>query len=517
MDNYNEQIELIQNVRDLEDLLNLGKQYYSKLTNVQCSLIFNGSIYNRKINLDRKNSLRTIVNTALLFISNSRSSLFFSKKMIQLNFEMEEKIFLAFCSKIELFYLTSQSTKLDAPDMDAMTAFFSYHLNYSTISTGEYLQYFKALDNLSISIYGFSIYRTCELLLKFTSSAMFTKDGKVTKESIFIPKKHLKESKRNCGLNEFNLDVLFLNFSEVRDQSVYPTDIPRKFMGKIGIKFRNGYYIPLSEAILENLLRGIVENSKSNDIKGPLFEKLVKPKLEAFFKEASIYHSYHYDENKKLGNEKEQDFLVIQDKKIYIIECKAQNMKEVFRDQSRALKRLRNRFNGVLNNACEQCDRIAKYISGNDPAIFWTKNFKSKFYIHNGKTYNIYKIVLTFDDYLNLAESPSKFTKKNLDIWITNISALDRILWKCTNPTQFEEYVRYRTSGIKQIRSISANELDQFGAYFSPNYGNIIRNFPQKDIGISIALMGGFSKMFDEYDKEIFIEEWSKLINHKKQ
>ncbi len=501
----------IKNLTTLEEVLDLAKQYYSLIPISRRSKIFNGVIFQRKTNPeDIYFSLKLATNLSFIFMAyhEKKISYFYSYfRRNDINYEMQ--IFRFFVMRIHKIYTRQQIDQVDDKTDKNFFTYLNYHFHYPSISVGDYIEMFKIFDDISKRTYGFSVYNIAKLLLFWTSDISIDDETgifKLTNEWLSLEK---MEKVYGIELSSLIVSNLFIDESEVKDKFIYPTEIFTDFKGKIGIKFQKGYFIPQSTFIFESILRYLIETEKSNKLKGNILERHVENLLKDFFDEKNVIKTFYDDSGI------EQDILVKYGKYFLSIECKAQDFKEVHRDRNQAVERLTRRFNQVILKGCKQCSRVKKKFAQDEPVIYYDSDKKKKrnviLNVPDTKNIEVLKIVVTLDDYLNLSEFPHDFLSSEYeDTWIVNLFTLKRILW-ASEPDQFIKYVKYRTSGLKTIRSINSDELEQFGYFVSPNFDI----YPQNDLGITINLGQGFSKLFDEYDDYSYqkeMEEWEEHI-----
>ncbi|MCC2929871.1 MULTISPECIES: nuclease-related domain-containing protein [Bacillus] len=506
MEYYKKLEKLISITNDLNDIINIAKNHYKLLNFKEFTNIINMVIYKRKCFPDNYIfSLKLAVNLAVLFGSMTIDNGFICK-VRKKDLKLEESIFINFINRVYDLYVHEQTKMSKEIESVSFKAYMTYHFDFSSISISQYLKLFKLFDTVSNKVYGFSIYKLVPFILFLTSDEqvdMFTNERRITNQ--VITRKDLKRYVDENNLPEEIISKLFLDRSQCK--GVFPTDITKLLRGKIGISSKKNYLVPQTHFILEYVLKELFQNEYSKDKKGYLLEEYVKELLVSFFKNEKVYHSI-YDEN---GSE--NDFLIVGNNLLASIECKAQDFHEVFRDRNKAEKRLRNRFSSVIKKARKQCNRIENYINSNETSVFYDSDDRNTrkqiFSIKNNQVERLVKIVITLDDYLNLAESSQNFLDEDYsDVWVVNIFSLEKILWACNyDVNKFKDYVVYRTSGIDTISSIFSDELAHFGYYNSPNFNMI----PPNNTGVHIHLMNNFTKLFDYYDIETLEIELKKL------
>lgn len=505
--------EQVDSLITIEEAMELAKEYYAFIPIQERAKIFNRVIFKRKVDPeDVYFSLKLATNISFLFVSYPEKKRAFFYKSNDVRHEMH--VFRLFVKKIHDLYIKQQMDQTEKYEDKTFFTYLNYQFHYPSISIGDYIEMFKLFDDVSIETYGFSIYNMIEDLLLLTSDTTLDDEGRILRlTNEWIGKEQMR-GKVDVELFQKILTSLFIDESEIKTRMIYPTEILNNFKGRIGVKLRKGYFIPQSSFVFENILRYLIEAEKSNKIKGKILEKHVEDILKDYFGKENVIKTFYDD----LGNE--QDILVKHKNHVLSIECKAQDFKEVHRNQKQAATRLTRKFNSVILKGCQQCERVKENFSKNDSVTFYDSAKKGKrniiFEVPDTRKVELVKIVVTLDDYLNLSESPHDFlSSKYEDTWVVNLFTLKRILW-LSEPNQFIKYVKYRTSGVKTIRSINSDELEQYGYFVSPNYDM----YPQNDIGITINLAQGFSRVFDKYDEYSYqkeIKEWEEHISERTQ
>lgn len=496
MADYKKNIEEINSYTDIAEVIRFAKIHYRKLNRAERAQIFNQVIQDRQVNLERFNfSLRLSVELSYIFISYKTNIMrTFGKCKFDLAAEKEifiniiEKIYELDCLKIVIN---------NGLESNEFRRYFNYKYDYPSIHVYEYFKLFQYLEALSEDIYGVSINRNFYNLLIFLAST----------KNLYIKNKIFEEE---FGKHE-NFDNLFINGNEIIEKVFIEDNLRTVFKGKLGIKFSDGLYVPRTHHLFENILRGVLENEKSNDKKGDVLETYSKDIIGNFFKD--IYHT-SYD-NK--GNE--QDLIITFEDMILFIECKSQNFKSIFIEGTDATSTIEKHFKDVIVKACKQCQRGKEYLLNNNNVIYYNSNNKKErkevLKISKTKNKKIYKIVVVLDEYLDLAELSNRYLEEEYkDTWVVNIFALQKILWISTRINginTFFEYIDYRTQNYLAIESLHSDELAQFGYWISPNY----HFYPRLDLNLNIILGNRFSSVFEEYDSYFFkeLEQELRVIN----
>ncbi|MCW4388105.1 hypothetical protein [Limosilactobacillus oris] len=484
----------ISNCSSTSSLLAIANKHYRFYKPNQVAVILKSFIKYRQLH-SSDIPLKLICNLSFYIISST----FYPINLKNVSFKRDSKDFELLCRKAKEIIIKQQV--FDSVNPETTLTYFGYHLNYSNICVGQYLQLFNAMDELSKEIYGFSCYDLCKCLLPFFDISL---QGSL----LLVPKEKFVQSLTRYGLSLKIIDKVFENRKSLLS-TLYITDIPQKMIGRIGIKNRNYLYIPNAFFILCNFLNGILTNEKSNNIKGKLFEKIVIPLLRIRFTNATIYHNYYVLKNNKLC---EQDILLEYNNTLLIVECKAQNFKGVLGNPTKAQERLDNNFRSVLKKACIQCERANSFFKENGYIILsdkkTTKSLK--------KGLQTYKIVITLDDYLNLEQNPNKIfnlNKKYQNTWIVNLSDFQKILLINPKVDQLLNYIKFRSEDDSNISSASLSELDIYGAYFSELH-HYVRKAAESNGYVRFFAKNSFSQIFDKIDCQLNDEEISKLYSH---
>lgn len=479
--------EEIKSYTEIAEVIRFTKLHYIKLNRVERAQIFNQVIQERLENLEKYNfSLRLSVELSCIFISYKTNIM---RKFGNYKFDLaaEKEIFINIIEKI---YELDCSKKVinNGLERNNFRRYFNYKYDYPSIHVYEYFKLFQYLEELSEDIYGVSINRNFYNLLILLAS----------KKNLYIKNKILKEE---FGKYE-NFDNLFIHSYELNEKMFIEDNLRTIFKGKLGIKFSDGLYVPRTHHLFENILRGILENEKSNDKKGDVLETYSKDIIGNFFED--IYHT-SYD-NK--GNE--QDLIITFEDIILFIECKSQNFKSIFIEGKDATSIIEKHFKEVIVKACKQCQRGEEYLLNNNNVIYYDSNNKKErkevLKISKTKNKKIYKIVVVLDEYLDLAELSNRYLEeKYKDTWVVNIFALQKILWTSTRINginTFFEYLEYRTQNYLAIESLHSDELAQFGYWISPNY----HFYPRLDLNLNIIVGNRFTSVFEDYDSYFFEE-----------
>ncbi|RHW32351.1 hypothetical protein [Oceanobacillus profundus] len=493
MADYKKIMEEINSYTDIAEVIRFAKIHYRKLNRIERAQIFNQVIQDRQKDSEEFNfSLRLSVELSSMFILYKTNIMTFGKCKFDL--AAEKEIFIIIIEKI--YHLESKKVINNGLERNDFRRYFNYKYDYPSIHAYEYFKLFQYFDELSEDIYGLSVNRNFYNLLILLAST----------NNLYIKNKILKEEFRKHK----NFDNLFIDSNEINEKMFIKVNLRTVFKGKLGIKFSDGLYVPRTHHLFENILRGILENEKSNDKKGDVLETYSKDIIGNFFED--IYHTLY--DNK--GNE--QDLIITFEDIILFIECKSQNFKSIFIGKD-ATSTIEKHFKDVIVKACKQCQRGKDYLLNNNNVIYYNSNNKKErkevLKISKTKNKKIYKIVVVLDEYLDLAELSNRYLEeKYKDTWVVNIFALQKILWISTRINginTFFEYLDYRTQNYLAIESLHSDELAQFGYWISPNY----HLYPRVVSNLNIVVGNRFSNVFEEYDSYFFkeLEQELRVIN----
>ncbi|WP_100401313.1 hypothetical protein [Bacillus sp. FJAT-42315] len=491
MINYKRARKKINNYEDVAEVIKFAKLHYRKFNREEKAQIFNQVIQDRQVKVEEFDfSLRLAVELSSIFIVYKTNVMRIFVKC-QFDLDKEKEIFILIIKKI--FELDSSKQVFNNKlGRNYLGRYLNYKYDYPSIHVYEYFKLFQYFEELSDEIYGLSIKENFYTFLIFLAST----------ENLYI--KIRTEEIRNHK----NFANLFIDGNDINEKMFIEDNLRTNFKGKLGIKFSDGLYVPRTHHIFENILRGILENKKSKDIKGDILETYSKDIIETYFQD--IYHT-SYD-NK--GNE--QDLIIKFKDTILFIECKSQNFKSIFINGEDAQSIIEKHFEEVIVKACKQCQRGKEYLLNNNSVIYYNSNNKRErkevVKINKTKDKKIYKIVVVLDEYLDLAELSNGYLDEEYkDTWVVNIFALQKILWtanRISGINTFFEYLKYRTQNYLSIESLHSDELAQFGYWISTNYDF----YPQLGLNIDIILGKRFTNIFDNYDVHFFKELKKELL-----
>lgn len=473
--------------KNLEDILAYTVLYYSRYYSLQkISHIYNVAILARKCSLDSEYSLKLMIQLYFYLLLKHDGDV---EKDIDSPVEDLVNILFLFINALQVSLTNSQlEQSIENRRNDNLQSYLNYHLDFRK-ELWEYYEISRIFNEESIAQYGFSVFENFEKILYILCNVAHTPKGEIIKlgeyssvelDSIF------------SGVNYNNLFIEPLDNFKLN----YLTESLSKLNGAIGIKKGGEYFLPVSEHVLMNIERKLIESSSN---KGDKLERELRKVLERFFGEQNVYHSVHL----KTTNKEEQDFIVVLDDNIMLVECKARDFKEIPFMQSVSEDRRKQLFKKVIISAAEQANRAKNYILENTSAVFTDDKGIKKLTIRDGKNKKIYKVVVTFDDFHKLSEMSINYfndrEENNLiDTWVINYFDFQRILSHSGLDGIFD-YISYRASGIETINSLQASELAQYGYYISKNYHFI----PPNGSNIEINLNRGF-------------EDWSLLFDSTK-
>ncbi|MFC5631485.1 MULTISPECIES: NERD domain-containing protein [Streptococcus] len=471
-------------IEDIDDILNYIVGYYNTYYSIHnLNRLMNVAILCRKQDPHSEYSFKIMIQLYLYLMIRHKEGL---NKNVIISDELE--IFFLFLNVIQNNISNNQvGQSVKRGRSDALQSYLNYHFDFRK-EIWEYYEIARMFDGEAHEKYGFSIYQNFDKLLYIICNVKHTSDGLILDIGEF------SDSELQKIFGNVNYSKLFISDPYNYDLR-YITSSLQVLEGAIGIKINSTYFLPTTEHILCNIEQSLINSSKN---KGDVLEKELKIILETNFGVGNVHHSLHLKTIKK----EEQDFIVEVGNKILLIECKARDFKEVPFNPEVSEERRRQRFKSVILGASEQAERAKKYILNNEIAIFTdSKGVNERLKIDNKTIKEVYKVVVTLDDYYDLSEMAINYFKDEtrddlVDTWVVNYFDLQRILLHSGKDKIFD-YIKYRTSGIESIKSLQVSELAQYGYYISPNYNFI----PPNGLNIEINLMGRFEDWVIPFDK----------------
>ena len=347
-------------------------------------------------------------------------------------------------------------------------------------------------------MYNFSIYDNYLYIANITSG----------RNSGWLSEKKLKNFFRGSGLEINEINSLFFDISILNKDDIQFLEIQTKMLGKLGIKYEQGYYIPQTWFIFENLFNYLAENKKEDATE--ILEGYAQRLFSSFFGKSNVSLN-NYDKGRN-----EQDIIISLEDTILLVECKSNNFTRISDDDLRTEEKLQNTFNSAIQYGANQCLRAEKYIKDNDPAEYYDSNKKRGrnkiLEINKGSEKTILKIVVLLNDYLNLAESSNQFLEESTkNVWVVNMFALEKILWKLGNVSDFIEYAIHRCSNIQTIEARTSDELVQLGYFISPIFKNFI---PQNNMFATVSAGNNFANWANEYEVIKDLNEFNYWVNY---
>lgn len=484
-------------IADKEDILTKARNHYETIPRKKRAMIFNDLIVERYLNFQemKEASLKVLVHLSFLFMSYPEKKNNFGFKVS--NLSVEKKIFYEFASSFEESFTLEHFFKVEEDSM-IRRAFVNYNSDYPSISRGEYLMLFREYNEVSKKKYNFSIYDNYLYIANITSG----------RNSGWLSEKKLKNFFRGSGLEINEINSLFFDISILNKDDIQFLEIQTKMLGKLGIKYEQGYYIPQTWFIFENLFNYLAENKKEDATE--ILEGYAQRLFSSFFGKSNVSLN-NYDKGRN-----EQDIIISLEDTILLVECKSNNFTRISDDDLRTEEKLQNTFNSAIQYGANQCLRAEKYIKDNDPAEYYDSNKKRGrnkiLEINKGSEKTILKIVVLLNDYLNLAESSNQFLEESTkNVWVVNMFALEKILWKLGNVSDFIEYAIHRCSNIQTIEARTSDELVQLGYFISPIFKNFI---PQNNMFATVSAGNNFANWANEYEVSKDLNEFNYWVNY---
>lgn len=244
-----------------------------------------------------------------------------------------------------------------------------------------------------------------------------------------------------------------LKLSESNYLNIYPNQLP--------IAYYNFFY-----RFCENKL----PKEKMQKHRGIILENKCYDLLIDFFKNDKrtfIYKNYN------LGTNPEQDIIVISNGTAFIVETKASNFREPFRDMYKAFVRIKDDFKENIQKGFEQCQRVKeKFELGKKFKIFDKKGILIH-EINPQKIYNVFNIIVTqerlgpIQQNLGLLLKISEEQEYPYSIYVNDLEIFLRTLKiKTKNPRQ--ELVTFlKNRELLHERIFCNDELDICAVYIS--------------------------------------------------
>lgn len=270
------------------------------------------------------------------------------------------------------------------------------------------------------------------------------------------------------------------------------------------IKKEDSYIIPWMNIITNYARIGFEEEISRDETagvqyranKGEYLENETKKVLQKMLKNADIFSSVRYSENKRAG---ETDLLVMYDNNIIIIEIKNRKWKEKSKQGDDYY--IQQDLKANIYEAYEQASRTEKYIRSQTEVSFRIADTKSKITIRNTDKFNIYKLGITLE---NLRTYAVQYYNYNLaiekDMIFLNINDLKQISNYIEYQTEFIHYLKQRIKCNKYLQDYYFyDELYLFSEYKICNLENILN--PRNKF-VKLVDIGRYTLYDDRFDKE---------------
>lgn len=230
-------------------------------------------------------------------------------------------------------------------------------------------------------------------------------------------------------------------------------------------------------------------------------ERKAKKLFEKLLPNVKFYQSLKYKIIED-GMEKvpELDIIGISSESIYIIEVKAGELNK--KHKRGAILGLKDRLKETINEGAYQCYRATKFIADNiTPQFIYNENETANILeIDKSKSYNFYKIVITYEHFSTLSVN----LKYLIDAgvlnptykWAWTLSLYDLMIFSelIENELDFIEYLNFRLSLYDMTNVDFTDEIDILGFFFDN------RIIPLSE-GNKKILMSSFKTSIDEYFK----------------
>lgn len=249
---------------------------------------------------------------------------------------------------------------------------------------------------------------------------------------------HFNESmykKVGSKISENNLSFLLdkLSFSSSKNKSekrVYYTDSPIVF-DKPFFKNPSGNYILVFDQYLPKAIMKLIDEGLAN--RGVIIDKIRDKFLEErTYKLFSKYFGDKYNgySNYYIGSGSEKDILFTTKNKVFIIECKANKIKERFRNLEKSINRLNQEHKKVLQKGFSQAFEVSSFIEQNSNLNITTNKGKLLKQIEFDEKIKNFHIVVTDSRFGLIQNNLFKIenSKKNSYIYSIGIDDLECFL-----------------------------------------------------------------------------------------
>ena len=503
--------------QELDEIVSTLNQYKpTEVFFILNSLIINNTINSMK---NHRNTTSPKLANSLFYLYKKNCSVGYKKiknKEKLINY-LSDKL-----NKINYYYsnIFFEQTKEKEIDSDfTLKSFYNinfntFHFDYPNISSFQYLKCFlmnKEIINDMVKDHNldfFDVIKGWLICILYENIADINDNNKYKYETVFtsFSEKIILELLYTNKINHRDFLEYFFPKLESKTKIIdsYPTDKFYKEKFSLGIRYNNRVYYPRSFYQFNDFWDMMLENKLMENKKGDFLEEYTYNLLVDFFGKENVFMNL-FDEN---GNE--QDFIVIYNDYLLCFECKSENLKEPFRDVSRAEKRMRQNFKSSIQKAYEQGLRIKNNIENNSTRYYDDDTKSTRKLIIDLKNFDSQKVLITcvtLENYLNLSNRLNKYLKPTSNIypWVIDIFSLEHIFNKIISidksPQYLINYISERINTHNYLQAIGAEELECFGYYLRYNKFMDFTN-----LNTIMTLGNGYSSfVLDYFSPEIYI------------
>ena len=271
-----------------------------------------------------------------------------------------------------------------------------------------------------------------------------------------------------------------INFNHFLEKFSYDLEKEPKDPKKFPIVKKGESYIMPSINTMMNQARIVFEEEISKDKKesasyrknkGDYLEEEVLKVLKQMMRNADIFSSVKYSENKRGG---ETDILVMYDHNIIIVEIKNRKWKEKSKEGNQ--KFLEQDLSANILEAYDQASRTEAYIKNNPEVKFRIGDTKKTLTIKNTEKFKIFKLGITLENLRTYAVQYYNFFENlEKDMIFMNLNDLKQICNLIEYQTEFIHYLEKRIRCNKYLEKYYFyDELYLFSEYKMRNLETII-------------------------------------------
>lgn len=313
-------------------------------------------------------------------------------------------------------------------------------------------------------------------------------------------------SKDRCGsyLKRLSQEFGYKNknhLSSFLDSHLAPWDYNTLYERPI-VSYDNRYFIPVPSLLNEVLLHTfyydlIVDTAYWKNVGekkyGACLEEKTADLLKRVFPPGEVLLNPKYPGGNELC-----DVLVLHDRNVFIIQCKAKRLRYESRIGSDS-GLIRDDLNKAVADSFEQGRRARDYLSNNQPAKIIIGNGNIE--IDSKQISDIFLLSVTLGSYPHLITRLANINRTlnlfsdNQYPWAISLFDLGVVTELIESPSTFIHYGKRRLAVERTNFDIFADEVDLLGFYFSQGLSFDTKQFKK----INALLLSGFSEDIDKY------------------